>query len=240
MEETLGERVRRLRKDKDWTQVALAYNADRAPSVVSQVETGKREPELSTIKALAEALDVDWRYLLLGDQLPKVPSRSSTKPPEASEGERLLTRMIRRLIADMEADAERWEATALTGEVSLAVYKELVARRISTRSSLGDLDDVSETLGVNISDRRGSPLRRVRRDLQSAFNRWNVARTVLIDLHFDTRMKAEEGAPEEGAPEEGKAEEEESREVTYLEEKRAERDATEQMKSQSNVIGNVG
>ncbi len=74
MEETIGDRVRRLRKAKGWTQVVLAVEADRAPSVVSQVETGKRDPELSTIKSLAEALGVDWRYLLLGDQLPKAPA----------------------------------------------------------------------------------------------------------------------------------------------------------------------
>jgi transcriptional regulator with XRE-family HTH domain len=85
MEETIGERVRRLRKAKGWTQVALAYNADRAPSVVSQVETGKRQPELSTIKHLAEALEVDWRYLLLGDQLPKAPAPTYSGQPSAEE-----------------------------------------------------------------------------------------------------------------------------------------------------------
>jgi transcriptional regulator with XRE-family HTH domain len=85
VEEAIGERVRRLRKAKGWTQVALAYNADRAPSVVSQVETGKREPELSTIKNLAEALEVDWRYLLLGDELPKVPAPLASGQPSARE-----------------------------------------------------------------------------------------------------------------------------------------------------------
>jgi transcriptional regulator with XRE-family HTH domain len=85
MEETIGERVRRLRKARDWTQVALAYNAGRAPSVVSQIETGKREPELSTVKSLAEALEVDWRYLLLGDQLPKVPAPIASGQPNAGE-----------------------------------------------------------------------------------------------------------------------------------------------------------
>ena len=85
MEETIGERVRRLRTAKGWTQVALAYNAGRAPSVVSQVETGKRQPELSTIKHLAEALEVDWRYLLLGDQLPKSPAPSTSGQPSVGE-----------------------------------------------------------------------------------------------------------------------------------------------------------
>jgi transcriptional regulator with XRE-family HTH domain len=87
MEETIGERVRRLRTAKGWTQVALAYNAGRAPSVVSQVETGKRQPELSTIKHFAEALEVDWRYLLLGDQLPKHPAPRLRQSGQPSVGE---------------------------------------------------------------------------------------------------------------------------------------------------------
>jgi len=45
---------------------------------------------------------------------------------------------------------------------------------------------------VTISDRRGSPLRRVCRDLQAAFIRWNAARSRLIDLHFDAVREAEQ------------------------------------------------
>jgi transcriptional regulator with XRE-family HTH domain len=120
MEETIGERVRRLRTAKGWTQVALAYNAGRAPSVVSQVETGKRQPELSTIKHLAEALEVDWRYLLLGDQLPKSPAPSTSGQPsvgEPADDEQLvpLGESLRKMIAvgeDARQVARDWRREA--------------------------------------------------------------------------------------------------------------------------------
>jgi len=120
MEETIGERVRRLRTAKEWTQVALAYNAGRAPSVVSQVETGKRQPELSTIKHLAEALEVDWRYLLLGDQLPKSPAPSASGRPSAgapADDEQLvpLRESLQKMIAvgkDAQQVARDWRREA--------------------------------------------------------------------------------------------------------------------------------
>lgn len=68
MEEPIGARVRRLRKEKGWTQNVLSYHAETAATVVSQVETGTRQPEISTVKKLANALEVDWRWLLLGDE----------------------------------------------------------------------------------------------------------------------------------------------------------------------------
>lgn len=82
MEESIGDRLRRLRSDRGWTQNVLGYHAGRAPSVISQVETGKREPELSTVKALADALEVDWRYLLLGDTFPKAETPNESGPHE--------------------------------------------------------------------------------------------------------------------------------------------------------------
>jgi transcriptional regulator with XRE-family HTH domain len=136
MEETIGERVRRLRTAKDWTQVALAYNAGRAPSVVSQVETGKREPELSTVRHLAEALEVDWRYLLLGDQLPKVPAPGTLGQPSvkvATDDDQLvplgegLKKMIavgkdaRQIARDWRREAER----SLREERPLTKYRPL-------------------------------------------------------------------------------------------------------------------
>lgn len=81
MEDAIGERLRRLRQERGWTQNVLGYHAGRAPSVISQVETGKREPELSTVKALAGALGVDWRFLLLGDEFPKAEAPNANASP---------------------------------------------------------------------------------------------------------------------------------------------------------------
>jgi len=138
MEETLGERVRRLRKDKDWTQVALAYNADRAPSVVSQVETGKREPELSTIKALAEALDVDWRYLLLGDQLPKAPSRPSPAAPEEVPIEERLLSYTRSQKLQVERMRERWEEATEQNTFSYEAWNEAAEITVEIEQAFAD------------------------------------------------------------------------------------------------------
>ena len=52
------EEVRRLRQEKGWNQNELAFHADLAPSVISLLETGKREPNATTLRKLAEALEV--------------------------------------------------------------------------------------------------------------------------------------------------------------------------------------
>jgi transcriptional regulator with XRE-family HTH domain len=50
--------VRRLRLEKGWSQNELAYHAKLAPSVISLIETGKRDPNATTLRKLAEALEV--------------------------------------------------------------------------------------------------------------------------------------------------------------------------------------
>lgn len=182
----VGEKIKRLRENRGWTQPHLAVEAGVAVSAVSQIENGRRSPNVGTLDKLARAFGVEVVDLFQEPEVPKVPARSSTEPPERSEGERLLTRLCCRLIEDLEADANRWEETARTGGIGLAGYPEIVARRLSVQNSLNALGDVSEALGVDFSDRRGHPLRWVRRDLQSAYNRWSAARMELIEIYFNS------------------------------------------------------
>jgi transcriptional regulator with XRE-family HTH domain len=51
--------VRRLRQEKGWNQTELAFYAGLAPSVISEIETGKRSPSAGTLQKLANALGVD-------------------------------------------------------------------------------------------------------------------------------------------------------------------------------------
>ncbi|MCW3463126.1 helix-turn-helix domain-containing protein [Chitinophaga nivalis] len=53
-----GANLKRLRRQKDMTQVELAIEANLEPSYMTKLENGKVEPKLSTIIALAEALGV--------------------------------------------------------------------------------------------------------------------------------------------------------------------------------------
>jgi len=58
--------VRRLRLAREWNQTELAYHAGLAPSVISQIENGKRDPTARTLRKLAKALEVE-----VGDLFPK-------------------------------------------------------------------------------------------------------------------------------------------------------------------------
>jgi transcriptional regulator with XRE-family HTH domain len=58
--------VKRLRQAREWNQTELAYHAGLAPSVISQIENGKRDPSARTLRKLAEALNVE-----VGDLFPK-------------------------------------------------------------------------------------------------------------------------------------------------------------------------
>jgi transcriptional regulator with XRE-family HTH domain len=62
--------VKRLRQERGWTQTELAYRAGLAPSVISQIENGKRDPTARTLRKLAEAFVVE-----VGDLFPKGQAR---------------------------------------------------------------------------------------------------------------------------------------------------------------------
>jgi transcriptional regulator with XRE-family HTH domain len=51
--------VKRLRQAREWNQTQLAYHAGLAPSVISQIENGKRDPTARTLRKLAGALEVE-------------------------------------------------------------------------------------------------------------------------------------------------------------------------------------
>ena len=53
---TFGQRLRHLRRMRGLTLSELGERIDRAPSVLSLIENGRREPKLSLIEQLATAL----------------------------------------------------------------------------------------------------------------------------------------------------------------------------------------
>jgi transcriptional regulator with XRE-family HTH domain/predicted transcriptional regulator len=62
--QVLGRRVRQLRKARGWTLQELGRRVDRAPSALSMLENGRREPRLSQLQALAAAFEVGVGDLL--------------------------------------------------------------------------------------------------------------------------------------------------------------------------------
>lgn len=62
--ETLSYRLKLARRRKKLTQRQLAALINLSPSTIALYETGKREPDLDTLRKLADALDCTTDYLL--------------------------------------------------------------------------------------------------------------------------------------------------------------------------------
>ena len=60
----IGLRIRRLRKQKLWTQETLSEKAEIAPDFLCRIESGKKHPSLRTILSIANALDTTVDCLL--------------------------------------------------------------------------------------------------------------------------------------------------------------------------------
>ena len=73
--------VKRLRQAREWNQTELAFHAGLAPSVISEIENGKRDPSARTLRKLARALEVE-----VADLFPK--TEASLWPDEILAGRR--------------------------------------------------------------------------------------------------------------------------------------------------------
>jgi predicted transcriptional regulator/DNA-binding XRE family transcriptional regulator len=61
---TIGRRIRQLRTDRGMTLEELAAAVDRAPSQLSMIENGRREPKLTLLQAIARTLGTTLDALL--------------------------------------------------------------------------------------------------------------------------------------------------------------------------------
>ena len=59
-----GKRVRRLRKERGWTQDYLAVHTGLGRPSISNLETGKKEPCLRSIEILADAFGLSLGQLM--------------------------------------------------------------------------------------------------------------------------------------------------------------------------------
>ena len=63
----VGEKIRALRRARGWRQKDLAARSGVTTGMIGHIETGDKEGSLSTIQAIADALDVNPGLLLDGD-----------------------------------------------------------------------------------------------------------------------------------------------------------------------------
>jgi transcriptional regulator with XRE-family HTH domain len=78
----MGERLRAARSERRLSLRELAGRLGVSPSLISQIETGRANPSVSTLYAIAAELDVSLDELLFNDRRP--PEPASTVPTAAS------------------------------------------------------------------------------------------------------------------------------------------------------------
>src|SRR6188472_4159051 len=66
---TIGRRIRQLRTDRGMTLEELAAAVVRAPSQLSRIENGRREPKLTLLQAIARAVGTTPDALLESEPL---------------------------------------------------------------------------------------------------------------------------------------------------------------------------
>lgn len=66
---TLPERLRYLRISRELTQAELAEAAKVSQSTIAQIESGKKDPSISTLKQIAQGLDIEIAILFASDDV---------------------------------------------------------------------------------------------------------------------------------------------------------------------------
>jgi len=77
----MGERLREARQARSLSLRTLAERLGVSPSLISQIETGRANPSVSTLYAIAAELDVSLDELLFNDRRPAEPAAPAR--PEA-------------------------------------------------------------------------------------------------------------------------------------------------------------
>lgn len=89
----LGEKIKKLRESRDWSQAELARRAGITKSAISTYELGMRTPSADVVCAFAKAFGVSSDYLL------GIAERRSVEVEGLSERDEAL---IRELVASLK------------------------------------------------------------------------------------------------------------------------------------------
>jgi transcriptional regulator with XRE-family HTH domain len=81
----MGEQLRAARQARNLTLRELAQRLGVSPSMISQIETGRASPSVSTLYALANELDVSLDELLFNDRRPPVPPDGDATYPAGGQ-----------------------------------------------------------------------------------------------------------------------------------------------------------
>ena len=114
-EEAIGSRLREERERQGLSLRKLAGRLDISPSALSQIETGRSRPSVSTLYAIVSELGISFDELFARTPL-HTTARTPTRHPRTVVGEeQLVQRADDRPVIELESGV-RWERLNPTGE----------------------------------------------------------------------------------------------------------------------------
>lgn len=164
----LGRRIRHARHERGMTLGELAGAVDRAPSLLSQIENGRREPRLALLRAIATALGTG-----IGDLMdPEPPSRrdgleialaraQESAPyrdlglPVVRPGANLPDDVLETLVGLHHELVRRARLQAATPEQARRANSELRARMRARDNYFADIEEVAQEISDAVDHRRG-------------------------------------------------------------------------------------
>lgn len=114
-DEAIGSRLREERERQGLSLRKLAGRLDISPSALSQIETGRSRPSVSTLYAIVSELGISFDELFARTPL-HTTSRAPTRHPHTVSGEeQIVQRADDRPVIELESGV-RWERLNPTGE----------------------------------------------------------------------------------------------------------------------------
>ena len=164
----LGPRIRHARRTRGLTLAQLAERVDRAPSLLSQIENGRREPRLALLAAIARALDVPVEELLR----PEPPSRRAALELELARAQStphyaalalpvvkpnatLPTEVLEALVGMHRELARATAVRAATPEEARRANAELRASMRARNNYFTEIEDVAGRVAEAVGHRSG-------------------------------------------------------------------------------------
>ena len=167
---TLGSRIRHARKAKSLTLGELAGAVDRAPSLLSQIENGKREPRLTLLRSIAAALDVTVADLMRAEppsqraaleiklaHAQQSPLYTALGLPDITVSSRLPTELIESLVGLHEELQRRATEQAATPEEARRANAELRQHMRDRDNYFAGIERVAGSIFKAV-DHSGGPL----------------------------------------------------------------------------------
>jgi predicted transcriptional regulator/DNA-binding XRE family transcriptional regulator len=154
---TMGQRLRHLRRSRGLTLAELGDRVGRAPSALSLLENGRREPKLSVLEDLATALSVPVEELLRRqapsrraqleialEEAQRDPAYAELSLPHLKVGSRVPTDILEHLVKLAGALHEQRSRPAATPEEARAANAELRAAMRERANYFEDIERAAD------------------------------------------------------------------------------------------------